>query len=346
MQFIQGMIMILLGLSMVPVSEAASDDPLFLDQSTLNVEITAPVSTLIRERSEDEELPGVLSFMDADGTWVQLDLQVRARGNFRHRNCDFPPLSLNFRRSQVEGTLFDGQNKLKLVVHCKDSGRYQQTVLREYFAYRLLNAVTGLSFRVRLLKVAYEDSDERRSRMARYAFLIEHPNRLAARIDRQRLDIERADISSIEPEHLNLTSVFQYLIGNVDFSPVAGSNNECCHNYEMFENGAGSVMAIPYDFDLAGIVNAPYAEPDKELGVERLGQRVYRGYCGNNSYVEGSISKFIEARDSVYALLAEQQEMEPSVRANITSYIDEFYEILDDPEAVERELMGECKNEL
>ena len=104
---------------------------------------------------------------------VEVAIQVRARGNFRYKFCDFPPLNLNFRRSQLEGTLFENQNKLKLVGHCKITRRYEQSVLREYLAYRLLNAMTDLSFRVRLLEVTWVDSDERRGRMVRSAFLID-----------------------------------------------------------------------------------------------------------------------------------------------------------------------------
>jgi len=159
---------------------------------------------------------------------------------------------------------------------------------------------------------------------------------------KEDLEIERAEIGDVQSDHLNLASMFQYLIGNVDFSPIAGSNNECCHNYALYGNDVGPLVAIPYDFDLAGIVNAPYAEPDKELGVERVGQRVYRGYCVNNSYVGGSISEFRKTREVLFALVADQQELEPSVRESIARYMDEFYEIIDDPREVERKIIGEC----
>jgi hypothetical protein len=208
----------------------------------------------------------------------------------------------------------------------------------------MLNSVTDLSFRVRLLQVTWVDSDERRPRMVRQAFLIEHKNRLAARIDREEQEIEYAEISAIQPDHLNLTSVFQYLIGNVDFSPIAGSNNECCHNYEMFGSGADSLVAIPFDFDFAGIVNAPNAVPDTERGVDKVGQRVYQGFCVNNGHVDGSISIFKQARDEIYAQVANMEELEPTVRENITRYVDEFYEVIDDPLEVEREIIGKCRD--
>jgi hypothetical protein len=334
--------MMSLGVMVMATAAADSADPLFQSQDTLNVEITAPLSTLVRERSETEYLPGVFSYKDVDGTPVKLDIKVRARGNFRHRNCDFPPVTLNFRKSQVEGTLFERQDKLKMVAHCKITRQYEQSVLREYLAYRLLNSVTDLSFRVRLLQVVWVDSEERRASMVRSAFLIEHKDRLAARIGRTEQEIESAEITAIEPDHLNVLSMFQYLIGNVDFSPIAGSNGECCHNYAMFGTNADALVPVPYDFDFSGIVNAPNAELDTERGVERMGQRVYRGYCENNDAVEGSVATFEQLREALYAVVGELEELEPGIRRNITSYMDEFYEVIGDPRQVEQQITGKC----
>ncbi|MEJ2385398.1 MAG: hypothetical protein P8Y54_13580 [Xanthomonadales bacterium] len=335
-------ITMMFGLAAITSASADAADPLFHSQDTLNVEITAPLSTLVRERSETDYLSGVFSYKDADGTPVTLDVRVRARGNFRYRNCELPPLTLNFRKSQVKGTLFDQQDKLKMVVHCNITRRYEQSVLREYLAYRLLNSVTERSFRVRLLNVVWVDSDERRGSMVRSAFLIEHKDRLGARIGLAEQDIASAELEAIEPDHLNLLSLYQYLIGNVDFSPIAGSNGECCHNYLMFGSSTDALVPVPYDFDFAGFVNAPNAVPDTERGVERLGQRVYRGYCANNDSVANSVSAFQRVRETLYAQVADQEELEPSVRQNIAEYMDEFYAVIDDPGSVKREIIDKC----
>jgi len=326
----------------LPNAEAASPDPLFQDDAALRVEITAPFARLIDERPKDEEFQGSFSFTDTDGSRVELDLQIRARGNFRHFNCDTPPLYLNFKRSQVEGTLFDQQNKLKMVVHCKDSARYQQALLKEFLAYRMLNALTDQSFRVRLLDVTYVDSEDRRPRMVRNAFLIEHVDRLGDRLGRQQLNIFPDNVQAIQADHLNLTSVFQYLLGNTDFSPVLGSEDECCHNYELFGEEGAPLLAIPYDFDMSGFVNAPYARPESGLGIDNVKQRLYQGFCENNNHIEASISEFLQARDTLYTLTENLQEMAPTVRGLVADYMDKFYETIDDPQAVQRELIGRC----
>ena len=335
-------VMILFTVLAIPAAEAGSLDPLFQDHAALRVEITAPFAQLINERPKDQELPGSFSFKGPDGAAIELDLQVRARGKYRHTNCDFPPLFLNFKRSQVVGTLLDQQNKLKMVVHCKDSGRYQQSVLREYLAYRMLNVMTERSFQVRLLDVTYVDSEGRRPRMVRSAFLLEHENRMADRLGMQRLNIFPDGVEVIQADHLNLTSVFQYLIGNTDFSAILGSKDECCHNYSMFGTDDGSLAAIPFDFDMSGFVNTPYARPETGLGIDNVRQRLYQGFCVNNRNVETSVSEFLQARDTLYALVADQQALEEGVRQRLAVYMDEFYETIGDLQGVKREILDRC----
>ena len=318
-------------------------DPLFQSDEILEVTITGPLTTLVQERPKDEYLPGVYQYTESDGTVVSLDLQIRTRGHFRHNTCDYPPLSLNFKKSQTDGTLLDKQDKLKLVIHCDSNELYEQMVLREYLAYRILNALTEKSFRVRLLRVTYVNSERHTEGQVRYAFLIEHKNRLAERYDVQDLKVERTSVSSIQADQLNLTSVFEYLIGNTDFSPIAGPpDDECCHNYVLFGKDADPVWAIPYDFDQSGFVDAPYATPNEKLRIRSVRQRLYRGRCANNGHVAASLQKFRDARDAIYTLVNEQEGLVSRTRSRLVDYIDGFYEVIDDPRAVERKIINKC----
>jgi hypothetical protein len=285
----------------------------------------------------------VLQYSESDGTVVKLDIEIRTRGHFRHNTCDFPPLSLNLKKAQTDGTLFEKQKKLKLVVHCDDSKRYEQIVLREYLAYRIYNAVTNMSFRVRLLRVTYVDNEERRKEQVRYAFLIEHKNRLAERYDMKDLKVERTTVSAIQSDRLNQTSVFQYLIGNTDFSPIAGPpGSGCCHNYVLFQKDGDLMIAIPYDFDQAGFVDAPYASPNENLRIRTVRQRLYRGRCNNNNHIDASVGRFKENRDAIYALVNEQEGLEPRVRKALLKFIDKFYVVIDDPNKVEKQIVKKC----
>jgi hypothetical protein len=318
-------------------------DPLFQDNETLHVTITGPLTSLVRERPKDDYLAAVLEYTETDGTTVKFDLDIRTRGNFRHKNCEYPPVSLNLKKSQANGTLFDEQNKLKLVIHCDYSQRYEQVVLREYLAYRILNAVTNMSFRVRLLRVTYVNTEVQGGGQVRYGFLIEHKNRLGKRYDLKDLEIERTTVAAIQADRLNLTSVFEFLIGNTDFSPIAGPpDSECCHNYVLFGNGTDPVIAVPYDFDQSGFVDAPYAVPNEHFRIRTVRQRVYRGRCVNNEHVATSLRRFRDRRDSIYALVNEQEGLQSGVRENLVRYIDDFYALINDPKDVERRMIKRC----
>ena len=331
---------ILMTSSLVFAQEA---DPLFQSDEILQVTIEGPLSTLIDEKSKEDYLSGHFRYTEADGTAVDFDLKFRARGNFRHENCDYPPVRLNFKKSQTKNTLFHKQNKLKLVVHCSRKAQYHQIVLQEYLAYRVLNALTDLSFRVRLLQVTYVDTDVPRRNDPRYAYLIEHKDRLAKRLDTKLLETDSTQVVLINPEQLNLTSIYQYFIGNTDISPIAGPpGSSCCHNYVLFKNEDFAITSIPYDFDQSGFVDAPYATPNPAFRIRTVRQRVYRGRCVNNEYVESSIQQFREKRETLYALIDNQEGFDASTRKNLRLFVDKFYKLIDSPKNIERTLLKKC----
>lgn len=328
---------------LVFAEQAAVQDPLFRDNSILHASLAGPLTTLVRKRPKDEYLEGALEYRQADGTTVALDVEIRARGNFRHANCDYPPVLVNLKRKQTRGTLFDGQNKLKLVVQCDRSERYEQAVLREYLAYRILNELTDRSFRVRLLSATYVNTERSRDNDPRYAFLIEHKKRLAERLGLQTVDVERTTVDALDGAHLNLTSVFEFLIGNTDFSPVAGPpGTACCHNYVLIGRSGAPQWAIPYDFDQSGFVDTAYAAPNPAFGIRSVRQRVYRGRCINNQHVPASLQAFRDNEQAIYALVDEQQGLKPRVRDSLIAYIDEFYKLVNDAGAVEQRLFKGC----
>jgi len=332
---------------LVPASSAVAEDgrpdPLFRSHDTLDVTISAPLTTIVRDRPTEEDLQGSFSYTAADGETRTFDIKVRARGHSRHEFCKLPPLWLNFKKSQVKDTLLHKQDKLKLAVHCKDSERYEQTLLREYIAYRILNLATPKSFQVRLLRVTWVDTEGQREQQVRYAFLLEHKNRLGKRIDRKDLKIDETSVAALDPKHLNLTSVFQFLIGNLDFSPIAKSEyNECCHNYVLFSNDQDLLVAIPYDFDRSGLVSAPYALPGHQFDIRSVRQRIYRGRCQNNDYVDGSIDRFKAVRNNIFALIEIQDGLTGKVREILADYVQQFYDIADDPRRVRRLMIKKC----
>lgn len=318
--------------------------PLFSDNELVELTITAPFSTIMRERRIDEDTRGSLSYYDVDEGEVLLDIGIRTRGNFRRKRevCPFAPLWLDFHKTK--GTLFAKSKQLKLVTHCRTgSPRYTQVLLREYVAYRILNLLTDKSFRVRLLRVKYVESESGKIVDHNYAFLIEHRKQLAKRIG---LKVDKSDsttVTAIDGVHTNLVSMFQYLIGNTDFSPLRGADGErCCHNSVLMGNDSGTLLSVPYDFDMSGLVSAPYASPNPGFRLRNVRQRLYRGRCINNEYLDRTIGLFNDRRQAILDMVSSVPGITRPTAGKTTRYIMDFYKIVNSPQQVRSRIRDRC----
>ena len=327
--------------------ELGTPDPLFRDDTILNVTLEAPLTTLLRERMTDSQYPANIRYTNDNGSVDEVAVRVRARGKFRRdpSNCRFPPIRLRFRGGDVKDTIFQGLRQLPIVTHCRNSNVYEQGVLREYMAYRILQEVTELSLRVRLLRITYIDTEGKQRDRETFAIAIEHRNRLAARSGIPLLEIPRTSVANLDSEYLNLTSLFQFLIGNVDFSPVKAAEGEnCCHNHRLFgvDETKPPQYPVPYDFDMTGIVSLPHSQPNPIFKLRNVRERRYRGRCVNNEHVPNSIAVFQEKRGSILELVENLPEATRQTRNALRGYINGFYKVIDDPRRVQRDITDRC----
>jgi hypothetical protein len=326
----------------------ADEDPdlLFIGDAIIDIRMEAPFRTIMRNRSTDEETPAIFQYIDSNGDTLQFDIGLRTRGHFRHQLdiCDFTLLRLNFKKSETKGTLFDHQDKLKLVTHCKSSSpRYQQYVLSEYLVYKIFNLITNVSFRIRMLRVTYVDTARDDREKVSLAFLIEHRDRLAKRIDSAVIETSRVGFPDLNPDYTNLASVFHYFIGNTDFSPIATAiDKNCCHNHSLFGNEGEKIYSVPYDFDMTGFVNAPHARPNPRFKLRNVRDRRYRGRCFNNSHIPASVERFFVQREEIYSLIDRQNLMTDATRKSMLRFVDDFYKSLNSPEKISKELNKDC----
>lgn len=332
-----------------PAAFAADTEPslpLFSDDATLAITIEGPVSTMIRERSNDEYYQGLLRYQADDGTEHTLDLQFRTRGNYRRRvsTCRFPPVRLNLKKKQVEGTVFEGQNILKLVTHCRPgTDRYEQYVLKEQLAYQIFNLHTPASFRTRRLRINWVDTDKDNSASEHYGFVIEHRDELAARNGMTYFDQPRASYSQLNAKQAALAAVFEYMIGNTDFSMVAAAEGEdCCHNGELYDRGGDELLFVPYDFDMSGIVDAPYAEPNPRFELRDVKSRLYRGNCRFNDDLDAAIQVYLTHQDDVMQLVNDIEGLSDRQVRKLRSFIEGFYKDISNPGRVNSKLTRKC----
>jgi hypothetical protein len=327
-----------------PSAQPLSPPPLFASDAEIEITLRLPLRTLLRQRARRPDVEGTVLVTGAGVESPPLDVEVTTRGHKRLEICSFPPLRLNFRRSQVAGTLFAGQNRLKLVTQCRDGESYTGYLELEYFVYRLYEQLSDAAFRVRPSRVRYVDTERGEQSRVAPAFFIEPAGSVAERLGWQSVQVPRLALEQLEPRALARLALFQFMIGNTDWAVTQASLGEdiCCHNGEVLApKGEGSFVIVPFDFDHAGIVGAEYAEPDERLGIRSVRERLYRGFCSTNGYIAETIAEFNLARPAIEALL-HARPLTPGARAAAASYLDRSYEILNDERERQRQIVERC----
>lgn len=320
-------------------SVAALNAPLFSSHETLQLRIEAPFRELKGDRGQDEEeRPGRVDVLAPESLVTSLPVDIRTRGIFRLRRstCDFPPLRLDFPKDSTANTVFEGENRLKLVTHCKDRDQFEQFALQEYLIYRMYNLLTEQSFRARLASIRYVDS-ERGDSLTRYAVLIEDEERMAARNGMIMLEMEGVGGTGADPNALLRLALFQYMIGNTDWAAGA-----ILHNIKVIVDEWQVPVAVPYDFDWSGVISAPYARPSPKLGTRHVRERVFFLGCLSMEQLQPYFERFNAIRPDVEALVRDQQGLEPKTAEQTLEYLEEFYDIINDPRRASRELTRRC----
>ena len=314
--------------------------PVFFEsEDPIEVTLTANLGKLRGDKTpEPPWRPATMSYRGPDGNALTVPLRARTRGIWRLRMCDFPPLRLNFAGATSKGSIFHQLDKPKLVSYCQNVDDYEQYILQEFQLYRIYQLLTPVSHKARLLKLTYADSGSGKVRAKRYGFLLEEPNALAARLGGKVMEQKGALPGDLDPYHDALVGVFQYMIGNTDFS-ING-----LHNVELFFKADGTVLPIAYDFDFAGAVNARYAVPDERLNIPNVRKRLFRGYCSDADSYAKVFALFKEKKPEIYALYGDKigMLMDRGTVKETLRYFDEFYETINDTRAAKRSIIGPC----
>src|SRR5689334_5112899 len=311
---------------------------IFTVEEPITFTLTADFDRLRHDKRESPWRGATITIADSTGTNVDIPIKVKTRGIWRLHQCDFPPLRLDFVKHTVKHTLFAQLDKPKLVSHCRDNDEYEQWVLQEMQLYRVYNLLTPYSHRVRLARVAYVDSAKTKPVATRYAFLEEEPEALASRVGGMILKQQGAGPGDLDRERAVIFFLFQYLIGNTDFS-VAG-----LHNVELVTRDTDDVP-IAYDFDFSGAVNARYATTAPSLPIKRVRERLYRGYCALPAELyPAAFALFKSKKDSIYALYRDPigRLLEGNRAKETLEYFDDFFSTIEHPNDANREIIDRC----
>ena len=149
---------------------------------------------------------------------------------------------------------------------------------------------------------------------------------------------------NLQPEQTEFNTfltmaVFQYLIGNTDWSVQYQQNIKLLAP----DSKALVTTVVPYDFDHSGLVDAPYAHPAEQLNMTSVRQRRYRGYCVKDMRnFDSVIALFNRLKKDIYETYTGCSLLPEKFVKSTTRYFDEFYETINKPSSWEKEFWYPC----
>ncbi len=316
---------------------AGKPDTLFLSDEILNIELRSDFTAIRADTSEDPVFyDGRLIYHEPGGKTKKFQVKVRARGDFRRNPeiCSFPPIMVNFKKKEVRNTIFEGEDKLKLVTPCQR----EEDVLEEFLIYRMYNLVTPMSYKVRLAKIRYYDTATEEELFERYSFFIEDDDRLAERFNAKKFEGFLTPFD-LDRENFMFMSVFEYLIGNKDWFISSRRNVTILRP----DDTTKALYVVPYDFDFASLIDASYTKPRNVQERYLSTRRVFKGLCYTREEFEKTFQTFRNLKPVFESLFNVEELISRYTRNRNLYYLDEFYETIHDEELFRKEFLETCE---
>lgn len=323
---------------------AGTTTKLFQTEAPLPIRISYSDKNIKKETNDSTYIDQVIDYQDANGDWASLNLQIRARGNWRQENCFLTPVKFKIPKESRENTLFEGNKELKMVLPCKDNDQGQDWVLKEYLAYKLYEVISPYHFKTRRLAIDFTDTRGNKEKQYQLeGFVIEDISNVADRCSAKRM---KRNVHPQQQDDICCTQndFFQYMIGNTDYS-VAYQHNEKL----IFVEGTNATVPVPYDFDMSGLVDASYAVVsqigDEVLPNTDVTQRVWRGFVRNPGVYEQVRQQYLSKEaemmsvvDGLKSSFRSEKEFEKA-----RNYIKDFFNTLKDPGKFNREIVAAAR---
>jgi hypothetical protein len=318
----------------------ASDKNLRLFESNelLELSLRFDITTFRRQKSKLEYLPALLTLYLNKTDSVNKEIKIKARGNVRLNICSFPPIRINFKKSESSNDEFVNVDKIKMVTHCQPGN--QIYLLKEYLAYKLYNVLTDYSYRVRLARINYINTAKKSKPDIEYAFFIEPTEILGKRINGTEALTTNLTQKNIKPEMMDRMAIFNYMIGNTDWS-VPIKHNVVIYSQGLSENpNLGAI--VPYDFDYAGLINADYAVPFPDLGLKSVLERKYLGVCRSQDVFMKELKEFPEKKKELIKVINDFPYLNAKTKKEMIIYLEGFFRDFDKHNIIVYKLLNEC----
>ena len=313
--------------------------PLFQDDRPLTVRLNYLMGKVKNSTNDTVYFSSVLAYKNEKGDWDSLAIRLRARGNFRRQNCFFPPLRLKIKKDDAKRTPFAGNKSLKLVVPCMFANNSHDLIMKEYLCYQLYKVITPYSFNTRLADLTLGNVTGKKAKTYPVVgFFIEDDDLMATRMNAKGIDS-----INVRPYQLHDTSAirhdfFEFMIANTDWSTTF------FHNMKVIQTARRKYICIPYDFDMAGLVNAPYATTNETLELSSVRQRLYRGFCRKEGLAEFMRAEYIGLEPKIFEVINRfEGSLDPREFTGVKKYTEEFFAILKDDRKFKTNIIQKCR---
>ncbi len=323
--------------SMVFAQKAQKSDRLFEDQSPLKIKLNYSNKEMNRKTDDSTFIKTAMGYFHEE-KWSSIEVDLRARGNFRRNECYFPPIKMKIKKDQYKETLFDGNKTMKLVMPCKLESENNDNVLQEFIAYKIYEKISPYHFKTRRVDIDFTEPNGKKEKTFQLkGFLIEDDKRVA---ERHEGKVFERYIHPMAMQHL--TSVhnafFQFLLGNTDFSVAYQHNGKLLYIDK-------NIIPLPYDFDMSGWVDPSYATVNETLNINSVKDRVYRGFSRDRSYFDQVRKEFKDKKEDLMALVASYaSEFEsPNEFESMQKFMVSFYQVIENDTAFEKEIVASAR---
>jgi hypothetical protein len=296
-------------------------------------------SLLFHKKKLVKYLPGKVTFGNEELEEIDLKVEVKPRGKYRRKICEFPPLRLKFKKKSLKRMgLSKKHNSLKLVSHCLDDKKEaKRNILKEYLIYKIYNLHSDYSLRAQLVKISYVQSGTGKKLFERMGILLEDDDELAKRTNSKVVEKRHCSVDSIDIYNGTVHAMFQCMIGNADWSTIY------MRNVKVLRPEPNSLLCtFPYDFDFSGFVSTSYAIPNPDYKLRNIKQRIFLGKMYSEEEMKKVAKHFLNQKEATILMCKDFKILNRRCRKDAIKYLKSFYEILEDDENMEMELTNLC----
>lgn len=319
--------------------------PLFQDNKILSMKLNYSKEEVLGKSNDSTYIKTEISYRQKNGTWKELPAYIKPRGNYRRQNCFYLPLWLKIKKSDSQGSIFQHDKKLKVVLPCLKSSTANDHVVKEYLAYQIYEILSPYYFETQLLYLHLtEHKKNKKTEHNLIGILIQDHSQLEDTFNAKQIK-RHMHPNMQDPMASTRNALFQFMIGNTDYS-IAYRHNE---KLFFIDN---KTIPIPYDFDMAGLVNTGYAVvsqiKNETLPITRVTQRMYRGFERSPEIFESVRQEFIDKEPHIFTMIDQHKSYfkNPKDFEKARDYVTSFYKILKDDKKFENRIVKMARTEL